>query len=397
MSRHLPIKNPLGLYQFCFLVSIGLFLFTLLCTSIARAESPDPEKTVSADSQETFTFIPLGPPTLEELDKLFPSDKKKPPSMPTKRKQQPDATDDAADLLIQMIQSPDPAIRLRAVEGLGSEGTTEASPLLFIALADQETAVRDAATNALASIPQDVLLDSIVGALGWGDPVIAQAVDASLPNLRSAVEAPLLARFTNHETPRVERMVAAYCLGRIGSTRASESLATEVWDDDLTLALYCAEALASIEDPGLLRQYMRMAAHPQVQVRTAAYRGLARIGGDDARAVLLPAARGATEPDSNARKFAIRQLASVPNEEVVEYLIDLIRADAGLVRPSSDALAAILGLPQGLHRGHWLDWYNEYYLPAKQAREKPESTRTNTNPQAGVPVGFPEGGFPFIP
>ncbi|MCC6153858.1 MAG: HEAT repeat domain-containing protein [Candidatus Hydrogenedentes bacterium] len=351
-----------------------------------------------ADNQESRTFTPLGPPTLEELDELFPSTKKKAPAaQPEKKKELLVPKDDASDLLMQMIQSPDPAIRLRAVEGLGGADSKGASPLLFIALADQETAVRDAATNALAAVPQEALLDSVVGALGWGDPAIAQAVDAALPNLRSAIETPLLGRFTNQATPRVERMAAAYCLGRIGSTRASEPLANEVWDDDLTLALYCAEALASIEDPGLLRQYVRMAAHPQVQVRTAAYRGLARIGGDDARAVLLPAARGATEPDSNARKFAIRQLASVPNDEVVEYLIDLIRADAGLVLPSSDALAGILGLPQGLHRGHWLDWYNEYYLPAKQAREKPESARANTNPQAGVPVGFPEEGFPFTP
>ncbi|MCC6796210.1 MAG: HEAT repeat domain-containing protein [Candidatus Hydrogenedentes bacterium] len=362
------------------------------------AESPDLEKPDLGNVQEILVFTPLGPPTLEELDKLFPSGKKQKTSVPEEKKAKPvERKDDASDLLMQMIQSPDPAVRLRAVEGLGSEGNEDACPLLFIALADQEAMVRDAAIKALLVVPQDALLESIVGALGWGDPVIAQAVDASLPNLRSALDAPMLGRFTNPEAPRVERMVAAYCLGRMGSVRGAESLADEVWDDDLALALYCAEALASIEDPALLRQYVRMAQHPQVQVRTAAYRGLARIGGDDARAVLLPAARGATEPDSNARKFAIRQLASVPNEEVVEYLIDLIRADAGLVRPSSDALAAILGLPQGLHRGHWLDWYNEYYLPAKQAREKPESARANTDADAGVPVGFPEGGFPFIP
>ncbi len=372
-----------------------LFAFLVICPVCAEPSESTPSST--GTDQKSSLYVPLGPPTLEELDKLFPSAKAKPSAGGVKKKSPEAPKDDAADLLMQMIQSPDHTIRLRAVEGLGSEGAKDASPLLFIALADEELAVRDAATNALASIPKDDLLDSIVGALGWGDPTIAQAVDVALPNLRGGIESPFIERFANHETPRVERMVAAYCLGRIGSTRAGEPLATEVWNDDLTLALYCAVALASIEDPGLLRQYVRMAQHPQVLVRTAAYRGLARIGGDDARATLLPAARGATEPDSNARKFAIRQLASVPNEEVVEYLIDLIRADAGLVRPSSDALAAILGLPQGLHRGHWLDWYNEYYLPAKRAHEKPASAQANTNPEAGVPVGFPEGGFPFIP
>jgi hypothetical protein len=379
----------------------GVVFFTCLLASLfVRADDTLGSNVQANNGTQSAVegFRSLGPPTLEQLDKLFPKSSKEHPSKTARQKVRPPKNNEnASDLLMQMLQSADPAIRVRAVEGLTGGSAKDSVPLILIALADSEADVRSAASRALALVPDDALMDSIVGALGWGDPAVAQAVDAALPNLRNVIETPLLARFESPETPRVERMAAAYCLGRIGSNRAGTPLTNEIWGNDLTLALYCANALVTIEDPGLLRQYIRMASHPQVEMRVTAYRGLARIGGDDARRILLPAAKGATEPDSAARKVAIRYLANTPNDEVVEYLMALVRADAGFVRPASDALAAMFGLPQGMHRGLWLDWYKDYYAPAKQAGKQPDSARANTNPGADVPVGFPEGGFPFIP
>lgn len=377
---------------------IILFASLIFCTpSFAVAVDGSPPPSVPLHASEIEGFRVLGPPTLEELDKLFPKAPKTPKTGTMRRPAPHHDNDSAADPIIQMLQSPDPAIRARAVEGLAGTDPVNSIPHLFIALADPEVQVRDAAKAALAAAPQDILADSIIGVIGWGNPAMAEAVTAALPELRNTLEAPFLRRFESQDTPRIERMAAAYCLGRIGSARAGVPLANEVWGNDLTLALYCADALVAIDEPGLLREYVRMASHPQVQMRVAAYRGLARIGGDDARRVLFDAARGQTEPDTQARKAAIRFLANVPSDEIVEYLMSLIRADAGLVRPSSDALAAMFGLPKGMHRGLWLDWYRDYYTPMKQSDQKSNSAKAGGNPGAGVPIGFPEGGFPFSP
>lgn len=288
---------------------------TLAC--LAQQTSPNPATENRGTSNAYLEgFIPLGPPTLEELKKQAVATESKQAAKRRERTKPTAADNSASDLLVQMLQSTDAEIRARAVEGLAGDAAKDAAPLLLIALADRDGQVRDAAERALTNVPKDVLVSSLVGVLGWGDPVVAKSVDAALPRLRDTIEAPLIVRFESRETPRVERMAAAYCLGRIGSQRAGVPLAGEIWGDDLTLAFYCADALSSVENPNLLGEFVRMAAHPQVQMRVAAYRGLARIGGDDARKTLIEAASGRAERDTAARKIAIRLLAYVPNEEV---------------------------------------------------------------------------------
>lgn len=379
-------------------VACGLIFTCVAATCFAqgRGAESSPSK-VDAGVVGLEGFIPLGPPTLEELEKLDASKTQDRGPVRVQESKRPDTDSSASDLLVQMLQSPDAAIRARAAEGLRGAAAKDAAPLLLIALADSDGRVRDAAGRSVESLPKDELIRCVLGALGWGDPVVARGVDAALPRLRDAIEVPLIERFESRETPRVERMAAAYCLGRIGSRRAGVPLASEIWGDDLALALYCADALSSVENPNLLAEFVRMAAHPQVQVRVAAYRGLARIGGDDARKTLMEAASGRAERDTGARKIAIRLLAYVPNEEVVEYLVDQVRANAGLVAPATDALAAMFGLPYGLARERWLEWYREVWQPTKPAGTPPPSARASTNPASPVPVGFPENGFPFLP
>jgi len=300
--------------------------------------------------------------------------------------------------LEQMLASADPVIRMRAVEGLSAMGTPDAIPPLIIALADADPLVQSSAHQALGNIPGEALADAVVAVLGWGDLALAQPLDATLPTLKNELEPPLIARFHSPGALRIEKMTIAYCLGRIGSTRAGALLAAQVWGDDMVLGYYCADALAGIDDQSLLREYIRMTAHPQVYMRTASYRGLARIGGDEARAAITEAAAGRTEPDTSARKIAIRMLAYVGTGETIEFLIGLVRARTGLVETASDALATITGLPRGLQRERWLEWYDEIYVPSRPTpaaqRNMPKQA---AKPAAPPPTGFPEDGFPFQP
>lgn len=367
-----------------------------LMTAVVCAGAPVNSATDTHDPPaEATAFRKLGPPTLEELDRLFSPPKHDDEHADRPRetsKRQSDTTPDAAlGPLEQMVASPDPVIRARAVEGLAALGDDSAIPYLLISLADQDAGVRDLAARSISTLPVDRLCDAVIAVLGWGDPMVAEGVNASLPQLRPTLESALIDRLRARTTPRVERMAAAYCLGRMGSSRAGEALASEVWGDDLTLALYCADALAVIDEPGLLREFLRMAQHPQVQMRVAAYQGLARIGGDEARHALTEAAAGRAEPDTAARKVAIRFLGYVGNEETVEFLMTLVRARAGLVRPATDALAILTGLPQGLEGERWQEWYEEVYLPSKGTQ------KTVQKPQGNAPLGFPQEGFPFQP
>ncbi len=365
---------------------------------IAPDELPPDEAQQQSIAVPSADFRPLGPPSITELDRLFPEIGLQDPNVGNQEKLYTYEPDSATVLLEQMLSSPDPATRLRGIEGMEASGEDAVVAPLITMLADPEPAVQIAARRALTNIPQETLAQAVVATLGWGEPTLAVALDEALPQLRGELEGELVRRLEAKGTARIERMTVAYALGRIGSVRAGASLAALVWGDDLVLAYYCADALTKIDDQSLLREYTRMATHPQVYMRTASYRGLARIGGDEARAAMTEAAAGRTEPDTSARKLAIRMLAYVGDDSTVEFLITLVQARTGLVEAASDALATMTGLPRGLQRERWLEWYSEMYLPAKQAQASRAPGNRPDQPKAPPPlIGFPEDGFPFTP
>jgi hypothetical protein len=159
------------------------------------------------------------------------------------------------------------------------------------------------------------------------------------------------------------------------------------------VAEFSANALASIDHPDSLHAFLRMAGHTSPGVRRAAYFGLAKLGGPDARGVLQRAATGKTESDFKSRQLAVRLLGTVGDAETVALLIELVKAKSGFVRPAADALALMTGLPEGMAGERWVEWYNEVWNPAKTGGTPPPLVPSERR----APMGFPAEGFPFIP
>jgi len=295
-----------------------------------------------------------------------------------------------------MALSPDPAIRTRALEGLASSTSTELIPFAIHSLADPVPEVRERALQTLNQMDRGAVTEAVTAVLAWGDPRVIAGVNNALPRLRTVLEGKLLEMLAAEETTRDERMAAAYGLGRIGSRRAVEPLAEKAWGDDPILAVYAANAIASIDDPGALPILVRMVQHKDPNVRLPAYLGIARAGGPEALSLLTAAASPGGEPNRNVKRQVIRYLGLVGDESTVHFLMGFVRTPAGFAQPAIDALEMITGLPDGLESERWIEWYNETFGSG--------TLETTVAPSPIVPVqnrspipGIPAGGFPFIP
>jgi HEAT repeat protein len=263
--------------------------------------------------------------------------------------------------LAGMAISPDPAARIRALEGVASSGNQDLVPFVIYSLADADSGVRERAKQTLYRMDQGRVTESVVAVLAWGDPQVIAGVDAALPGLRSILEPGMLRVLDANDTTRDERLAIAYGLGRIGSRRATEPLAELAWGDDPVLAVYAANALAWVDDPGALQTLARLVQHTDPNVRLPAYYGIARIGGPEALGLLTAAASPGGEPDRRVKRELIRYLGLVGDESTVHFLIGLVRARSGFVQSAIDALEVVTGMPKGLEGERWLEWYDETF------------------------------------
>jgi len=185
---------------------------------------------------------------------------------------------------------------------IGRERDARAVEPLLARLEDQDSAVRQAAANALGQI---------------GD---ARAVE------------PLIARLDHQDSDA--RQITARVLGQIGDARAVDPLIARLEDQDSAVRQAAANALGQISDARAVEPLIARLDHQDSAVRQAAADALGQIG--DARTVDPLLAR-LEDQDSDVRRAAARALGQIGDARAVEPLI------AGLEDQDSDVRRAALG------------------------------------------------------
>ncbi len=298
--------------------------------------------------------------------------------------------------LAAMALSDDPQSRMRALEGLAGSGNAEFVPFAIASLADPNEEVRERALETLYHVDPKAVTDAVTAVLAWGQAPVVAAVNDVLPSLRSVLEPGMLQMLDAPDTTRDERVAVAYGLGRIGSRRAVEPLAEKVWGDDPVLSVYAANAIAAIDDPGALPTLINMVRHTDPNVRVPAYYAIARIGGPEALGLLTDAASPNGDPDRRVKREVIRDLGLAGDVSTVHFLIGLVRARSGFVQPAIEALEVITGMPHGLQRERWLEWYDDTFGNQTQEVTAPAPPLVPIQERTPIP-GVPPGGLPIIP
>ncbi|MFA6243327.1 MAG: HEAT repeat domain-containing protein [Candidatus Hydrogenedentales bacterium] len=295
--------------------------------------------------------------------------------------------------LLALLQSPDPQVRIRGIEGLAASETYESLQWLLLALNDPDPEVRKSAGQAVQSANPVWLVDSIVGGLLAGSPEVAASFDAALPSLGKTVEPTLLRLFRERGHTEQQLAVMAYALGRIKSSEAVKDLAKYARSDKPYLADVCADALYEVGDEGAIRELTGLVGSPFVEVRRTALYGLVRFGGPEVQAILLDVSSGKREANLHLRQEATALLAYVGDEKTVEYLVDLIRKQVGLGGAASFALQSITGYPVGNRPRLWVEWWNE--LEASKGGEETAPPLIPSDGSGPAP-GIPPSGIPKI-
>jgi HEAT repeat protein len=224
--------------------------------------------------------------------------------------------------LAAQLQSPDDAVRLRAVRALGSEAGSAGS--LAGALGDPSWRVRKAAAEGLARGPDDAVVDELLAALRerHRDPAVLNAALTALVRARHDVVPPLVGLLAATDSDVDLRTYVALALGLLGDRRGVAALVRALGDADANVRFHAVEALGRIGS--------REAALPVLEVAESrellgGVRG-ARHAGADRRAVRRPAPRAAARRRAACRPAAVDALGRVGGEDVAGVLAGLLGA-----------------------------------------------------------------------
>lgn len=206
---------------------------------------------------------------------------------------------EAAPLFIRLVEDAHPALRARAIAGLGAIRATEASDRLAARLADEDPQVREAAAAVLVDLKAT---DQV--------PRVIQLLDAAHP-------------------PAV-RHVALKTLVYLGDRRASGPLASLLADRDKGLKLAAVVGLGRLADPDTISALLR-ALKDDPDLRDAASEALARMETSSFVPDLLPLVRN---KDPNVRRTILELLRT----RDVSPALDLLKG------PHAREAAMLLGL-----------------------------------------------------
>ncbi len=230
-------------------------------------------------------------------------------------------------LLEYLEESPNPDIRRRAAEILGSlEAETGGTNypredvidvLVEVGQEDDSEEVRAGVIDALDQYGQQAL-EQYIG-------------EISGKNIDEAAEwkkAQILAKGLNADTPEL-RMAAASGLGRLGEDNVAPRLVEAMEDPDPRVRKRVARALGRIGVPGAVPALTQSLHQDQYDVRIEVAYALADIGSDNALRELVDVA---DDDDEVVRRIAVDALGRLGSVEAVEVLATALSDESESVR-----------------------------------------------------------------
>jgi len=259
-------------------------------------------------------------------------------------------------LLRRMAGSEDPEIRRRAAEAWPvSDAFMEDMNALVRALSDPSDEVRAGAVERLNRLEPALVFGYVMRTMLGGAPDHARALDAALPALEGTL-APFMIETlrTEIETPQ-HRRIAAYCLGRMGSLNAIETLGEHAWADDMTVARACVEALYAIGASHTTPQWMSLLDHGEPYFRRLAARALAALGGPNAfdrlRLIVLD-----NNEDAALQSDILYALSADPSPPLYALLVEALERNQQARPVALRLLRELAGVDFGWDMTAWRSW-----------------------------------------
>ncbi len=221
-----------------------------------------------------------------------------------------------------LLGDPDPEVRVQAIEGLWEdEDVGLIHPLVRLLREDESEAVRAAAATALGRF---VLL----GELGEIDAPFAMIAEKALLATihtpqesvevrRRAVEAVAYSsesgvrdviRNAYYDEDEMMRVSAVFAMGRSADRHWRHIVMAELNSELPAMRFEAARACGELELRESVPELARLAEDEDIEVRQAALWALGRIGGPEARRILLAYAESAEEVIRDAAESALEEL-----------------------------------------------------------------------------------------
>ena len=234
----------------------------------------------------------------------------------------------------------DHAIRLQAVQAIGTIASPDGIETLLSALKDEDGGVRAAAVGALEKTGAPEAIDALLAALRDPDHFVRIAVARALGSTRDARAIPALIQLL----PSHEREIqdsASQALARLGSL-ATPHLIAVLGETDLPLVDAAGKILIQIGSDAVPALILRLeAVHYPINQAAAALLG--QIG--DIRAV-RPLITALSDP--NLASQAALALGKISDERAVKPLIEALVSPSDLVQQSAAQALGAIGDPSAV-------------------------------------------------
>ena len=201
---------------------------------------------------------------------------------------------EAEDALLGLLEDENGHVRSSAAEALGRLGSLKAMPTLLRLLEDEYESVQESAIQALAEIGEESVLDELLRDFTARGPSMRRNIALLLGRFSSSRAADALAFALKDEEPDVRKAVVQAISNQTGQ-KALKPLMLAITDDDPEVRMLAAEALAKIGGPEAKEALVPLLKDDDLWVRAAAARGLGRIAGEDAGRLLVKHLETATE------------------------------------------------------------------------------------------------------
>lgn len=238
--------------------------------------------------------------------------------------------------LIERLKTGDIEHRREAAIELGEMGAVEATPDLLAAFDASGWLVRQAAVQALLSMPSAEAVTGLLEKLRNSDARIRAAAVEAIRGIGTPSIRPLVALLKD-PAPQVVRY-AAEMLGDIGSPEAIPALEEGLNHPDENTVYQVLLAIGKLRDTRTVAKIKPLLSR-SLWVQTAALEALAMIGGHEAEAEVVSLLKG----EIWALPAVLDALSQIGTEKVLPQLYEFIVSDQELAQIALKAVARIIG------------------------------------------------------
>lgn len=219
-----------------------------------------------------------------------------------------------------------------AAEALGKIGKKEATTYLMEMLHDTRAAVRAAAALALARSGEAAAIPALLIAIHDSDPHVVWRAIYALEKTSSEQAGEAVLPFLDHDSPFV-RAYAARTLGKQKYKAAAEALADALGDDDLRVVINAARALGLIENGDVVHDLGKIVTrHSSHHARKEAAIAIGKIGSKKGKDYLIKAL---LDQSVGVRIAAIEALAKILGSGADIFIGQIANDGSRLVRAAA--------------------------------------------------------------